>query len=143
MVEIGPLTPHLLMRLRQQRHRLAPTIAPFLATRDTPLRRFQRALRRAIPAGMEDACPIRERSEGFQPKVYARFLAGRRQRLHRHIRAGETDIPPIRLPTDRDRLGDALQRAAPAYGNAPNLGADQEAVVERRPVAKLLVGEGV
>jgi hypothetical protein len=38
VVEILPLTPHVLMCLGQERHRLAPAVTAALAARDTPLR---------------------------------------------------------------------------------------------------------
>ncbi len=74
--------------------------------------------------------PIGERGERLKPKVYARLLPSGGQGLHRHIRTGEADVPAVRFPTDRDRLGRSLNRAGPAHGDAPNLGQDQEAVVQ-------------
>ena len=90
---------------------------------------------------MEDARAIRERSEGFYAKVYACLLPGGGEGLYWHISARETDIPAIRFFADGNRLGRAFQRARPAHGNAPDLGENEETIVQRRPVAKLLVGE--
>ena len=117
--------------------------AAFLAPRDAPLRRFERAFGLAIPAGREDACAIREGREGFQSEVYACLSSSRGEWMHGNIGAGEAHIPAVRFPADRDRLGRALQRARPAHRDTANLGEDQEAVVERRAVAELLEGERV
>jgi hypothetical protein len=63
---------------------------------------FQRALGFPVPAGRKDACTIGECGEGFNPKINPGFLSGGGQRLHWHIRAGETDIPAIRFTADGD-----------------------------------------
>src|SRR5262249_27251534 len=46
---------------------------------------------------------------------------------------------------DRDRLGRALHRARPAHGNAPDLGEEQEAIIQpgATVVSDLWVGEAV
>src|SRR5262249_26141316 len=41
------------------------------------------------------------------------------------------------------RLGRPLKRAAPPHGEAPDLGQDQQAVVQRSPIAALLGGDRV
>src|SRR5262245_54982064 len=129
VVKVPPLALHFPMRFRQQRHSFAPPMAALLAPRDTPLRRFQRALRLAISAGGKDARAIRERGERLDAQVDAHFLSSRGQRLYWHISAGEAGIPPIRFSADCDGLGRALKRARPADGNAPDLEQDEEAVV--------------
>src|SRR5262245_1802640 len=63
--------------------------------------------------------------------------------LHRYVRTGEAEIPAIRLSADGDGLGRAFQRAAPTNSNPPDLQENQEAVVQRRANAELLVGEGM
>ena len=143
MVKIRSLAAHFLMRLGQQRHCLAPAVAALLAARDTPLRCFQRPFGFAIPTGREDARAIGEGGEGLNAKVDACLLSGGGKACIGHVGAGEADIPAVRFPADRDRLGRAFQGAAPAHGDAPNLGEDQKAVVQGRPVAELLIGEGV
>jgi hypothetical protein len=75
MVKVLPLATHLLMRFRQQLHCLATPTTAFPATRDAPLRGFQRAFGFAIPARMEDACAARQRSEGLNAKDDAGFLS--------------------------------------------------------------------
>jgi hypothetical protein len=49
MVKVRSSAAHLLMRLGQQRHRLAPASAAFLAATHPALGRFQRPFRLAIP----------------------------------------------------------------------------------------------
>src|SRR5262249_19060242 len=131
------------MRPGEQLDSFTPSVTPLLATRDTTWRRFQRPFRLAIPAGMEDACAIRERGERLDPQIYARLASSDGEWLYWHIRAGETDVPTIRRFGDRDRLGRALDWARPANGNPPDLGEDEEAIVQCRAVPKLLVGETV
>ena len=131
------------MRLRQQRDRLAPTVAALLSSGYPALRRFECAFGLTIPARMKDARPVGEGGERFNPQVDAGLLSSWRQGSYWHINTGEADIPAIGFPAERDSLGRALQGARPAHGDAPNLGQDQEAIVERRAIAELLVGEGV
>ncbi len=69
-------------------------------------------------------------AKASMPKVYPSFLTRGWQRLHRNVVAGETDIPAIRFPRDRDRLRGALHRPTPWYCNAPDLGEDQKANIQ-------------
>src|SRR5215813_10209641 len=92
---------------------------------------------------MEDACPIRERDERFYSQVDAGFPPSRRERLHRHIRAGDAGVPPIGFPADRDGLGRPFNRAMKANANAPDLGEAEDATVQHRATAILRVGETV
>jgi hypothetical protein len=55
MVEVGPLALHLQVCRGEQPHRLAPARAPLLAPGYPPLRRRERPLGLAIPAGVKDA----------------------------------------------------------------------------------------
>ncbi len=80
-MEVLALPAHVLMRLGEQRDRLAPAIAALLPATHAALGRLEAALRLAIPAGMEDACPVGESGEGFQAKVYAGLLPSRREWL--------------------------------------------------------------
>src|SRR5215831_1180489 len=114
MVKVAPLSLHLLMRLGQQRDRLATAVAALPASRDTPLGGFQRPFRFAIPAGREDARPIGEGGECLNAKVDPRLLSSRGKRLHWHGGTRETDVPAIYFPADRHRLGRAFNRARPA-----------------------------
>ena len=104
---------------------------------------FQCALGCAIGAGREDARPIGEGSEGFNPQVYPGFLSRRGKRLYGKIGARDGDVPAIRFMADRDGLGCARQRARPAHGAAPDLGQDEHAVIQPGTVAVLLEGEGM
>jgi hypothetical protein len=129
VMKVGPLPPHLLMRFGQKHHRLMPAMTPALPAGYAALRRFQLALRLAIPARMEDACPIRQGREGFNSQVDARPLPCRGERLDGHSRTGEADIPAIRFPADRHGLGRACNRATPPHGKAPDLRQHKEAVI--------------
>ena len=72
-----------------------------------------------------------------------RFPTSGPKRLNRHISAGEADIPAIYFLRDRDGLGCTLKWTTPTESDATNPGEDREPVVQFRPVAELLVGEGV
>jgi hypothetical protein len=67
MMEVLPLAPHLLVRLRQQCDRLAASVAATLAPTHSALGSLERAFRFAIPTGGEDARAVGERGEGFRP----------------------------------------------------------------------------
>src|SRR5262249_28546162 len=56
---------------------------------------------------------------------------------------GEADIPAVRLFADRDGLRRPFQGATPTHGYPPDLGEKEEAIVQCRAVAILLVGERV
>jgi hypothetical protein len=60
-----------------------------------------------------------------------------------HPQIFEAHIPAVRFLADGHGLRCTLQWAAPAHGNAANLREYQKAIVQCRPIAKLLVGEGV
>src|SRR5262249_28260139 len=77
----------------------------------------------------------------LQPNSDTRLASGGWQGVYGHLSTGKADVPAIRLVGDGDGLGGALQRTTPAHPDAPNLGEHQEAIVQRRPIAKLLVGE--
>jgi hypothetical protein len=141
MVKILPLTAHLLVRLRQQRHGFAPALAPFLAPTHPALGGLERALGLAIPSRVKDAHAIRQGSERFNPQVDPGLLSRWRQGLYRYIRTGEANVPAIRLSTDRDGFGRTFQGTRPAHGDPSDFGQDQEPIVECGPIAKLLVGE--
>jgi hypothetical protein len=104
---------------------------------------FQRALSFAIPAGVKDTRAIGEGSKGFYAEVDSRFLTSGRQGVQWRISAGEADVPADRFPAERHGLDRSLQWAGPLRRDAPNLGENQEAVVQRRPIAELLGGERV
>jgi ABC-type lipopolysaccharide export system ATPase subunit len=132
-----------LMRLGEQRDRLAPAITSLLATAHAALRGLERPFQPALPAGVEDTGSVRQRGERLDAKVNPGFLPGRRKRLHGYVGTGKTHIPTIRFPSDGDGLRCSLQWARPTNGNAPDLGQDKEAVIQRGPIAELLVGEAV
>src|SRR5262249_26498711 len=64
-------------------------------------------------------------------------------RLCGHISTGAADIPAVRFPADRDRLGRALDGTGPAHRDAPDFGENQESVVQGGPVAELRVSGAV
>jgi len=92
---------------------------------------------------MKDARAIGQGSERLDPLVYAGLLSRRGERQHRHVGTGDADVPSVGLFADRDGFGRALKRARPAHSDAPNLGQDQEPVIQCRSVAELLIGETV
>src|SRR5262249_25098416 len=143
VVEVLALALHLQVGAGQQRDRLATAIASLLAAAHAALGRLERALCTAIPAGVEDARPVRRGSEGFQAKINPDLLAGGQERLYGHVGTREANIPAGRLPRDRDRLGGAVNGAGPAHCNPTDFRQDQKAVVEASAVTELLVGKTV
>src|SRR5262249_47030354 len=59
-----------------------------------------------------------------------RLTAGAGQDFRWHVGTRSACIPTAWFSADRDRLGRTLKRARPAHGDAPDLGEDQEAVVQ-------------
>src|SRR5262249_40999039 len=102
------------MCLRQQLDRLAMAVAPLLSLGDTPLAPSQIGLSFAVTAWVADHRAIRQRGERFQAQVDPGLLAGRRERVERHLSAGEAGVPGVGFPADRDGPEGALNRAAPA-----------------------------
>src|SRR5262245_17688601 len=133
-----------LLRLGQQFHRRATSVAPVLAARDAALGGLECSFGFAIPSRREDACAIRERGEGFETEVNAAFLSSlppcRRQGLDGRLRAGATDLPAVCFPAEGDGLAGSLDGARPAHGKTPDRGEDQEALVKPSPMRKLGVG---
>ena len=132
VVEVGALALDLQRCLGEQPYRFAPPVAPHLASRDPALCHLERPLCLALPAGMQDALASGRRGEGFQPQVDARFLSSSRQRLRRHLGARAADVPTIRFPRHRDRLGRTVNRTGPAHGHPPNLRQDQDTLIVPR-----------
>src|SRR5262249_16455897 len=143
VLEVGPLSPDMLMLLGALSSGLRASLAAPLATRDPLVDLLQPLLGLAGVPWIGHSIPLSRDEKHLQPNVYARLFAGERQRLYGHIRTRERDIPPIRLFADRDRLEGALERPTPPHGDTPNLGKDQIPVVQVSAVAIPLVGEGV
>jgi hypothetical protein len=141
-MEVLSLAARRLLRLGQERHRLAPAMTALLPATHAPSCGLERSLRFAAPARMEEARAIAERSEGFSAEVNAGFLSGRKQWLSWHIGAGDADIPAIRLPANRDGLGHALQRTVQADTDTAKLRQAEETTIQRRPtlLAHLRIG---
>jgi hypothetical protein len=78
VMKVRSLPPHLLMRLGQQCDRFAPAVAATLSACDSPLCRRERMFCFAIPARVENARAVGERSERFDAEVYPGLLAGGR-----------------------------------------------------------------
>jgi hypothetical protein len=77
-VEVGTLTPHRLVRFRQEGDRFASTVAATLPACDSALGGLECALRFAVPARVEDTRTIGERGESFYAEIYPSFLSTRR-----------------------------------------------------------------
>src|SRR5260370_1371736 len=137
MVEVGPLALRCLMRLGEQIDCLAAALAVLLTPRDPALGALQVQLGHAEDAWVSDLAAIRQGGERFQAKIDAGFLAGEWQGRDRHLGARETDVPPIGLLRNCDRLGRACQPARPAHRQAPALGDNQEPIVYAPAMAVL------
>ena len=143
-MEVLSLAAHLLMRLRKQIHRLAPAVAaPSCA---------------AIPAAARFSAPVRLCDTNRARRCVCHRRGWRMPRCPglcpSHVRSQASGCTgtsaqekqtyqPSASSADRDRLGCSFQWATPTDGNTPDLGEDQKAIVQRRPVAELLVGERV
>ena len=91
--------------------------------------------------GILNPVTVRCNQEDFQADINTGVMASWWQWVYRHVSAGEAPIPAVRFMSDADRFDGALEGATPPHGNAPNLGEDQKAILQRGPVAELLVGE--
>ncbi len=94
-------------------------VAPLLAARDTALRRFQRPLGLAIPAGMEDRVPSESVAKPQCPRSMPGFLSRGGKRLYRHS-AQEKQHTSHPLPAIVTVLG------------VPSIGRDQRTAI--RPI---------
>jgi hypothetical protein len=79
VVEVLPLAPYFLMRFRQEGNSFAAAVAPLLTTTHSALGRLERPFGFAIPARMNDACPIRERGERLDAEINSSLLTSRGQ----------------------------------------------------------------
>src|SRR5262245_13801850 len=95
----------------QQRHRLLATLTALLPARDAPLGFGKLRFRRAILPGVLHTRTRRRDEEHLQPHVDARLLAGHGQRFGGHLGPRATDLPPLGLAGDGDRLGRAVEWA--------------------------------
>ena len=86
---------HLLVFLGKHLHGLAAARAALLATGDTTLGFLQLPLRLAIVPRIVDRITLGGDEKYLQADINTRFLTSERQRLCRHIDAGEAHIPPI------------------------------------------------
>ena len=105
--------------------RSSAPVRPCDTSRDEKMRvPSERVANASIPRSMPVSCPV----------------AGKR--LYWHIRAGEADVPAVRLSADRDRLGRAFQRATDQRtAMRPILERTRKPLSSVGAVAKLLVGE--
>ena len=134
VVKVLPLALHLLMRLGEQCHRLAcGGCSPSCGERHGAARSSARARLCDTSRDEKMRVPSESVANDSKPRSMPVSCPVGGKRLYRHIGAREADIPAVRFPADRDGLGRALQRAGPAHGNAPDLGEDQEAIVQRAP----------
>jgi hypothetical protein len=97
----------------------------------------------AITVGGMDHGAIGVRRKGLETQINPGLLARRFHEREEHSTAGEADVPAIRFPTDRDRLGPALKRARPPYRHTASRGEHQEAVFEACAIVIVRRGETV
>src|SRR5579883_1996501 len=84
---------------------------------------------------------MRRDQKHLQSHVYTRLTARHWQGLRWHGFTRNTDIPPVSLTANRDRLGRPLDGTRPSDRNAPDLAEDEESVIQACAIAELLVGE--
>src|SRR5215467_917194 len=142
-VEVCARPAYALMRPGEQVNCLLAAAAPRLAARDPPLCTPQVALRHPEDAWVGDGLPIGQRGERFQTEIDPGLLACKRPGLQWHRGTREGGVPAIRFPANRHRLWRARDGVGPPHRDTPDLGQDQDAVVERGTVTELLVGERV
>jgi hypothetical protein len=118
-----------LLGFRQERHRVASTVAPPLAPRHPALTLRQIGLGAPLRAGGENTRPIASCGERLNPQVYPGLLARYGQWLNWHVSAGDGDIPPVRFTPTGDGLGRSLNRAGPVDADTPDLRQDKEAIL--------------
>src|SRR5262249_21696280 len=136
VVEVPALATDLLMRLGEQLHRL-------LAPGHSALAAPQIGFGVAITARGVDHRAVREGGKRGQPQVSTGLLAGRLQWLRWYLGTGDTRIPAVGLPADRDRFGGALHWAAPPHCDSPDFGQHQEAIIQSGAILELGIGETV
>ena len=143
MMKVAPLALHRLMLLGQQHHRFPAALTALLPPRDTPLRLLQLPLGFAVVPRIFNDVAVSRDEKHLQADVDTGLVTGGREGLHGHIHAGEAAVPPIRLMGDGDGLERAFKGATPPDGNPADLRQHEAAILERGPVAELLVGERV
>jgi hypothetical protein len=111
VVAVGALALDRLLRSAKLAHRLAAPFTALLATRDA-LGGFRQLL---LPASgvawVLDHQPRGSDKKHLQPNSNASLTSGGGQWLCRHIRAGQDDLPTIRLTRAGNGLGRACHRA--------------------------------
>jgi hypothetical protein len=125
------------VRFGEQDDRLATTSAALLPTAHAPLGRLERAFSFAAPARSAEAGPLRHRGECFNAKGSPGLVSSWREWVCWTLGAGDAGIPPICLPADRHRLGDAFQRTREPHADTPNLGETEHAPSYDRAIAVL------
>src|SRR5690348_917250 len=143
VVKVAPLPPHVLVPLGKDTYGFLTALALFLAARDAPLGLLERLFPLPVMTWVLYRVASGGDQEHLQAQINARLLAGRRQGLGGHLHTGETDIPAVRFFGEGDGLDRAFHRPGPAYGDAPDLGQDQIAVIQPGAVVVLLAGAGV
>src|SRR5262245_57047618 len=122
MMEVPPLSPHLLVLAAEQSCGFVPPLTALLPAREPFLSFGKLLLAFAIVPRIRDGRALSRDAKHLQAHVDARLAPCGRHRLSGHPGTGEGDIPAVRLPTERDYLGGARRRAAPAYRQPANLG---------------------
>ena len=143
MMEVVPLTPDFLVLLGEEQHRFPAPLAALLPPRDPPLGFLQCALGFPIVPRILHDFAFGGDEKHLQADVDARLLTGGREGLHGHICAGEAAVPAVRFMGDGDRFDRTLQRTTPLDSDPADLDEDQKPILERGPVAELLVGETI
>ena len=94
MVEVAPLSAHMLMGFRQPADGFSSAVAALLPAGHMPLGLLQCLLRFAVVTGILDDAPIRSDEKDLQPHVNAGLLPDCRERMLRHIRTGDATYHP-------------------------------------------------
>src|SRR5262249_33995356 len=113
-----------------------------LAAGGAPPDALSPAVQRLCACGGSLSCAVRHHAvrSSSPSAASSSWLVHRGTKITTRV-AANSCLPAVRFPTDRDRLDYSLYRARPAYGNPPDLGEHQDAVIQDSAVAELLVGK--
>lgn len=120
-VEVLTTAPYPPVLPGQRADHLTPPVPAPLPLGYPPLCPLQVRLHRPQVAWVADMLAVARGEERFEPEVYTRLASGVGQRTHWHILTGECH-PPVSapIPTKRDRLDGALDRAGEKQLASPN-----------------------
>src|SRR5262249_45627679 len=135
---VAPLPPPLLLGLPGEPARVLTAFAPVRAARAALLGGGAAGRCPAGGARGRDPVAVRGAEQARQPPVSPGLAAGGGQRRSRSLRPGAADGPASHLPHEGDRLARAHHATGPAHRDPPDLGADQDSLIQRGAVAVLL-----